>query len=155
MSVLLQGRNGNEFELGFLRDSYPEVQDGTGDSTWVTTLFRVATADESWEEASPCVNLFEFSTLADWLEAAASSPGAAGAEPNAIELLGPELRFSVSGVSKDAVTIRVSFVIAERPHELDVDSPTGSWSTWTSRRRARSSAPPPRACAGRCASSRR
>jgi hypothetical protein len=125
MSVLLQGRNGNEFEIGFIVDSYPEVQDGTGDSSWITVSFRVATPEQSWEESSPCLNLFEFSTLADWLDAVAAAPAEQTAtEPDAVELLEPELRFSVAGQTKDAVTLHIGFHLDNRPEEFQVDAAT-------------------------------
>lgn len=123
MSVLLRGGNGNEFELGFIRDSYPDVQDGTGDSSYVTCTFRVATEDESWEETSPCLNMFEFKNLAEWLEAAGAEPGGAP-ELSEVELLGPELKFSVTEHGPKALTIRVSFHLEGRPEELQVDAPT-------------------------------
>ncbi|HVZ94565.1 MAG TPA: hypothetical protein VG797_08645 [Phycisphaerales bacterium] len=148
MSVLLKGRNGNELELGFVRDSYAEVQDGTGDSAWTTVTVRAATNDDSWEESSPCMNIYEFNNLAEWLEAVGSggvageSGGAGGGTKHAherssagagssragegdvpeIELLEPDLKFSVSGQDKATVTIRVGFHLADRPEEFNVDS---------------------------------
>jgi hypothetical protein len=120
MSVLLKGQNGNEVELGFIRDSYAEVQDGTGDSGWTTLSLRAATQDEAWEETSPCLNMFEFSTLAEWLEAVATGEP----EFSEVELLGPELKFSLSQQGNEDVTIRVGFHLDDRPEEMNVDADT-------------------------------
>src|ERR1043165_6046093 len=120
MAVLLKGKNGNEFEMGFVRDSYAEVQDGTGDSGWMTVNFRAATQDDSWEESAPCLSVFEFATLAEWLEAVARREP----EVSEVELLEPELKFSVSQETDDEVTLRVGFHIEGRPAELNVDADT-------------------------------
>lgn len=123
MSMLLKGTNGNEFELGFTRDSLPEIQDGFGDSAWATINFRAARGDDTWEEASPCMNFFEFTNLAEWLEAIGAGERAEP-EIGEIELLEPELRFSIADQSDDEVTIRVGFHLDNRPEELNVDDPT-------------------------------
>jgi hypothetical protein len=123
MSLLLQGTNGAEFELGFLRDSSPDSQDGSGDSTWTTASVRVATNNAEWEETSPCLNIFEFTTLADWLDAVGAEPGKNHeAEPGVVELLEPGLRFSVSGQTDGAVAIHIDFQIENRPQEFQVDA---------------------------------
>ncbi|CAG0977751.1 hypothetical protein PHYC_01596 [Phycisphaerales bacterium] len=123
MSMVLKGANGNEFELGFTRDSLPDIQDGFGDSAWATVNFRAASGDESWEEASPCMNLFQFISLAEWLEAIADGERAQP-EIGELELLEPELKFSLADQSADEVTIRVGFHLESRPEELNVDGPT-------------------------------
>jgi hypothetical protein len=123
--MLIRGQNGNELELGFTRESLPDVQDGTGDEGWATVNVRVATSDQEWEENAPCLNLFEFVNLAEWLESIA---GDRGDEPE-VELLQPEMRFSVvkvaaGGGGEGSVTIRVNFDLADRPEEFNVDAPT-------------------------------
>lgn len=123
MSVMLKGQNGNEVELGFLRDSYPEMQDGAGDSWWTTVNFRVATRNDAWEESAPCLSLVEFEDLADWLEAVGSEPGGAG-EISEVELLEPELKFSLSQQDAGGVTIRVGFHLRGRPEAFEVDAET-------------------------------
>ncbi|MFO0861357.1 MAG: hypothetical protein U0570_12445 [Phycisphaerales bacterium] len=123
MSMLLKGRNGNEFELSFVRDSLPETQDGFGDARWTTVLFRAANQEDSWEESAPCVNLFEFQNLAEWLAAVAGGSEAPG-DVESIELLEPELAFSLSGQTDKDVTIRIGFHLAERPEEFNVDAET-------------------------------
>lgn len=121
--MLLKGQNGNEFELGFTRESLPDAQDGAGDANWATANFRAATAGREWEENAPCLNLFEFRTLADWLEAVGNLPGQS-AEPSEIELLQPELRFSVANQDAQQVNMRIYFHLANRPEEFEVDTPT-------------------------------
>lgn len=123
MSMILTGRNGNEFELGFVGDSLSDPQDGFGDANIVTINFRVASQSAAWEEDAPALNLYEFSNLAEWL-AAIGRVDSASAAPSDIELLQPELRFSVTDQSDDEVTIRVAFQLADRPEEFNVDSPT-------------------------------
>ncbi|HZW07419.1 MAG TPA: hypothetical protein VFF65_09860 [Phycisphaerales bacterium] len=123
--MLIRGENGNELELGFSRESLPEVQDGTGDDGWATVNVRVATADDEWEENAPCLNLFEFVNLAEWLESIAGMRG----DEAEIELLQPELKFSVVKASatrggEGTVTIRVAFQLSERPEEFNVDADT-------------------------------
>src|SRR5688572_30657107 len=105
MAMLLKSDDGSEFELGLIEDRLPEVQDGVGDSNYITLSFRVATADETWEETAPCLNVYEISNLADWLQAVGST------EPDVseVELLEPELRFSVVRNGGSRVTIRVGF----------------------------------------------
>lgn len=123
MSVALKGRNGNEFELAFVRDSLPEVQDGQGDSAWFTVIVRGATAEEEWEETSPCLSSFEFRSLADWLESVGKGPMSDG-DISEIDLLEPDLNFSVTGRDAEGVGIRIRFHLPDRPEEFGVDSPT-------------------------------
>jgi hypothetical protein len=136
MAMLLKGLNGNEFELAFTRDSLPDSQDGFGDSRWATVTFRAATADDSWEEQSPAINLFEFAHLAEWLEAAgaqAPDPEREGrgdqgdideGEVSELELLEPELRFSLTRQDERTVTLRIGFHLQGRPEEFEVDADT-------------------------------
>jgi hypothetical protein len=123
--MLLKGDNGNEFELAFSRDSLPDVQDGTGDAGFATVNFRVATEEEEWEENAPCLNMFEFTNLAEWLE----SVGGARGDEAEMELLQPELRFAVvkelKGLAGEGrVTIRIGFHLPDRPDEFGVDAET-------------------------------
>jgi hypothetical protein len=120
MSMLLKGDDGTEFELGFILDNFQEAQDGAGDSNWTTLSFRVGTADESWEETSPCLNLFEVKNLAEWLEAV----GSGDPEVSEVELLEPELKFSVIRNEPESVTVRVGFHLDDRPEEFQVDAST-------------------------------
>jgi hypothetical protein len=123
MSVLFKGKNGNELEMGFTRESYAEVQDGSGDSGWTTVNFRVATREEAWEEIAPVLNIYEFARLAEWLESVGSGERAEGGLSE-VELLEPELKFSLVGQSDDDVTIRVGFHLPARPEEFRVDAET-------------------------------
>lgn len=120
MPMLLAGENGNEFELGLIADRLDDIQDSYGDDTAVTVTFRVATGEEEWEETAPVLNFFEIKNLAEWLE------GIVGLRPEIgeLELLEPELKFSVLKDNGDKVTIRVDFHLADRPQELNVDSDT-------------------------------
>src|SRR5436190_1518230 len=120
MAMLLAGENGTEFELGLIDERMTEIQDGARDDVALVISFRVATADDSWEETAPCLNTFEVTNLLEWLE------GVCGDRPDLaeIELLGPELRFKVIGSNGDNVTIRITFHIKDRPDEFDVDAPT-------------------------------
>jgi hypothetical protein len=120
MSMLLKGDNGPEFELGLIQERLPATQDGFGDSAWVTVTFRVATNDLSWEETAPVVNLFELKNLLEWLTALARGTP----ETAEVELLEPELKFSITQDSGDDLTIRIEFNLADRPEEFDVDAPT-------------------------------
>lgn len=125
MSVLLKGRNGNEVELSFVREALAEAQDGFGDDTWCMVIIRAANGDDTWEEAAPCVNFFEFQNLAEWLEAVGNAVDAAGSpEVSEIELLEPELRFTVARHNREGVGIRVAFHLDERPEEFEVDVET-------------------------------
>jgi hypothetical protein len=114
MPMLLKGDNGNEFELALVEDRLPDPQDSYGDGVFVALSFRVATADESWEESVPCLNLYEVSNLLDWLDGLGGSEG----EDAEIELLEPQLRFSVVKAHAQSVTIRVSFHLEDAPEEL-------------------------------------
>lgn len=120
MAMLLAGENGTEFELGLIADRLDDIQDSYGDDTAVTIAFRVATPQEEWEETAPCLNLFEITALAEWLE------GLVGLRPviGELEMLAPELKFSVVGDKGDRVTIRIDFHLENRPEEMNVDSPT-------------------------------
>jgi hypothetical protein len=120
MSMLLKGDNGPEFELGFIQERFQVPQDGFGDSAWVTVTFRVSTDDISWEETAPVVNIFELKNLFEWL----SAVGRGTPEVAEVELLEPELKFSISQDAGDVVTIRINFNLADRPEEFEVDAPT-------------------------------
>ncbi|HYE63365.1 MAG TPA: hypothetical protein VD997_15340 [Phycisphaerales bacterium] len=120
MAMLLAGENGNEFELGLIADRLDDIQDSYGDDTSITVTFRVATGEEEWEETAPVLNYFEIKNLAEWLE------GIVGLRPEIgeLELLEPELKFSVVKDTGETVTIRVEFHLADRPRELNVDAET-------------------------------
>jgi hypothetical protein len=121
MAMLLTGENGTEFELGLIEESLDDdLQDGEGDDKTLTLSFRVATPDDSWEETAPCLNTFEVNNLVEWLE------GIAGVRPDMpeLELLEPELRFSVVGDRGNQVTLRIDFHIKDRPEKYEVDADT-------------------------------
>jgi hypothetical protein len=120
MAMLLKGDDGTEFELAFIQDDFQDMQDGSGNANWTTLSFRVGTPDESWEESAPCMNLFEIKNLAEWLEAV----GSGEPEVSEVELLEPELKFSIVRNEPDAVTVRVGFHLDNRPEEFQVDAPT-------------------------------
>lgn len=120
MVMLLNGDNGAEFELALIHDRFPELQDGAGDSNFLTLSFRVGTQDESWEETAPCMNVFELHTLREWLEAVGGGHG----DVSEVEILEPELRFSVVRQGGDTVTLRVDFHINDRPDRFEVDADT-------------------------------
>jgi hypothetical protein len=118
MAMLLTGDNGTEFELGLIEETLDEdIQDGESDDKTLTLSFRVATAEDSWEESAPCLNTFEVTNLVDWLD------GVAGRRPDIaeLELLQPELRFSIVGDRGDSVTLRIDFHINDRPDRFEVD----------------------------------
>jgi hypothetical protein len=118
--MLLKSDDGAEFELALIEDRFPELQDDAADSNYTTITFRVATPDESWEETAPCMNLFELKNLEEWLQAVARGTP----EEAELELLEPELKFSVAGDTGDQVTLRIGFHLEDRPEEFSVDSPT-------------------------------
>jgi hypothetical protein len=121
MSMLLTGDNGTEFELGLIEETLEEdLQDGADDDKTLTLSFRVATPEEEWEQTAPVLNIYELTNLIDWLE------GVAIRKPDTaeVELLEPELRFSVVGDRGDSVTLRIDFHIQDRPESLDVNPPS-------------------------------
>jgi len=121
MAMLLQGENGTEFELSLIEDQPTDVQDGFGDDTALTLGFRVATMDESWEESSPCPNLFEVQNLLEWLQAVAQGTP----DEAEVELLSAELRFLiVKDLGDKGVVLRVGFHLEGRPEEFSVDAET-------------------------------
>jgi hypothetical protein len=117
MSVLLKGRDGSELELAFVREALPDVQDGQGDSAWFTVVVRAETAEDSWEDTSPCLSSYEFHNLADWLEVAAR--GREG-EVGEVDMLEPGLNFAITRQDQAGVGIRVTFELTQRPEELGV-----------------------------------
>jgi hypothetical protein len=118
--MLLKGEDEKEFELALIPERLVDTQDGFGDSGALTATFRVATADDSWEETAPCLNTFEFHTLADWLMAVADGTG----DVAEVELLEPELRFAVVKDQGDRITLRIGFHLEGRPEEFGVDALT-------------------------------
>jgi hypothetical protein len=120
MAMLLAGENGTEFEMGLIADRIDDIQDSYGDDTAITIAFRVVTPQDEWEETAPCLNIFEITNLAEWLE------GLVGLRPEIgeLELLEPELKFSVVGDNGDRVTIRIDFHLHDRPEEFNVDAHT-------------------------------
>ncbi len=129
MVMLLSGKNGSEFELGLIEERLAEIQDGFGDSAAVTISFRVATPDDSWEETSPCFNLYEVENLAEWLEAVSDRTIIARDMPDQgevaeIDLLEPELNFAVVQDMGEDVVLRINFHLENRPEEFEVDTPT-------------------------------
>jgi hypothetical protein len=120
MPMLLKGDDEKEFELALIPERLTDTQDGFGDAAALTASFRVATADDSWEETSPCLNTFEFRNLAEWLTAVADGTG----DEAEMELLEPELRFAVVKDHGDRLTLRIGFQLEGRPEEFEVDSPT-------------------------------
>jgi hypothetical protein len=120
MSMLLRGANEAEFELALIEDRFPDLQDAHDDSAWVTLAIRVGTPEETWEETAPCMNVFEVHTLAQWLEAVASGRPEVGE----VDLLEPELNFSLAREGQHEVTVRVRFHLEGRPDKLALDAPT-------------------------------
>ncbi len=120
MAMLLFGDDGTEFELGLIEDRLEDTQDDFGDDTALTLSFRVATPNEQWEETAPCINTFELTNLAEWLEGICRNQP----EMPELELLDPELKFSIVGDRGSSVTIRIDFHLADRPEEYGVDAPT-------------------------------
>jgi len=120
MSMLLSGDNGCEFELALIEDRFPQIQDDFDDSNYVTLNFRVGTPVESWEETAPCLNLFEVQNLAEWLAAA----GRGEPDLNTIELLEPELWFSIVRQTGARIVVRIGFHLDRRPESFAVDAPT-------------------------------
>lgn len=123
MAMLLSSTDGKEFELALVEDRLPEAQDASGDDTFATISFRVATDNESWEESAPCLSFYELTNLADWLETVADGGENRHDEPE-IELLEPELRFAVVRAIKDDVVLRIGFHLPDRPVELAIDAET-------------------------------
>src|SRR4029077_1855570 len=105
MSMLLRGANEAEFELALIEDRFPELQDSANDSAFVTLSIRVGAPEETWEETAPCLNIFELQTLAEWLEAVAAQRPEVGE----VDLLEPDLNFSLSRENGGEVTVRVRF----------------------------------------------
>jgi hypothetical protein len=120
MPMLLRGANEAEFELALIEDRFPEIQDGVDDSSYVTISIRVGAPEETWEETAPCLNIFELQTLAEWLEAVAAHRPEIGE----VDLLEPELNFSIAREGGGEVTLRVRFHLEGRPEEMAVDAPT-------------------------------
>lgn len=118
--MLLKSDDEKEFELALIADPLPDTQDGFGDTGAITATFRVATADDSWEETAPCLNLFEFQNLAEWLTAVADGTG----DEAEMELLEPELRFVVVKDHGDRLTLRIGFHLSDRPEEFGMDADT-------------------------------
>jgi hypothetical protein len=118
MTMLLKGRNDTEFELSFIEDRFPDLQDDAGDSAWVTLLFRAAVHDEAWEETAPCLNVFELQSLVEWLEAVAGSRH----EVSEIDLPEPNLSFSIAHEFNGEVTIRVGFRLEGRSEQPSFDT---------------------------------
>jgi hypothetical protein len=120
MVMLFSGENGAEFELALIQDRFPELQDGGADSSYLTLSFRVGTQDESWEETAPCMNVYELQTLHEWLEAVGEGRG----DVSEVEIIEPELRFSIIRDTGEMVTIRIDFHLEDRPDHLSLDAPT-------------------------------
>ncbi|HYE01954.1 MAG TPA: hypothetical protein VD963_01835 [Phycisphaerales bacterium] len=127
MSMLLKSDDGSEFELAIIEDASLEHEERQGgldpageDLPWVTISFRVATPETSWEETSPSLNPQQVTTLLEFLDAIATGEPELGE----IELLDPELRFSVVGDSGSDVTLRIGFHLEDRPEEYNVDADT-------------------------------
>jgi hypothetical protein len=84
--MLLEGREGNELELGIVGYQFPDVEHDPWDSNWLLVAVRVLSEDGSWEVVDPCLTTWEAKHLVAWLvQAAARDPLAAPmtfTEPN-------------------------------------------------------------------------
>jgi len=119
MSMILKSTDGTEFELDLIHDRLENIQDGEND-TYPIISFSVSTQNESLEETAPCINLYELRTLAEWLEAV----GAHTPELDAVELLEPNLSFSLHTEHNDDVVMRIGFHLENRPDWAVIDAPT-------------------------------
>lgn len=108
-----------EFELALI-DSRLEDQQDSGGDRFATISFRVGTADDSWEETAPSLNLYQLSSLADWLEAVSE----ARPELERVELLESNLSFELEDESEDEVTLVIGFHLEDRPEWAVIDAPT-------------------------------
>ncbi|HZW10624.1 MAG TPA: hypothetical protein VFF69_12035 [Phycisphaerales bacterium] len=108
-----------EFELALIDARLEDLQD-TGGDRFATISFRVGTADDSWEETAPSLNLFQLSSLADWLEAV----GGARPELERVELLESNLSFELEDESEEEVTLVIGFHLEDRPEWAVIDAPT-------------------------------
>jgi hypothetical protein len=123
MSMLLRDdATGNEFELSLAAERLPDVQDGDRDAVALTIEVRVAMDRAEWQETAPCLSAFELHHLADWLDAVGQGPSGAPEEPE-LDLLEPELRFSVLDDAGDQVTLRIGLRLDDRPDALAVNTP--------------------------------
>jgi hypothetical protein len=119
MSMLLRGANEAEFELALIEDRFPELQDAADDSAYLTLSIRVGAPEETWEETAPCVNIYELQTLVEWLEAVAMQLPEVGE----VDLLEPELNFSLARENAGDVILRVRFHLEGQPDELALGAP--------------------------------
>jgi hypothetical protein len=120
MPMYLTGSDGTEFELALIEETFEDMQDSERDDRWTTLSFRVAAEQGEWEETAPSVNLYELENLAQWLEAVAE--GASGDQT--VELLEPNLSFSLDAGGENWALIRVGFHLKDRPEWAIIDAPT-------------------------------
>lgn len=120
MSMILKGQDGTEFELSLISERFENVQDGGHDADYPVISFSVSTRSDSWEETAPCINLYELGTLADWLDAV----GGHTPELDAVELLEPNLSFSLDTERGEEVVMRIGFHLENRPEWAVIDAPT-------------------------------
>lgn len=120
MGFVLHGENGNEFELSFETEELADLQDDGHDAEYVNVVFNVGTAEGSFEETAPSMNIYELKNLLEWLEGLTGR----GQEPGEIEFLEPNLKFSVEEEGEEDLTLRIGFHLEDRPEWARIDAPT-------------------------------
>jgi len=122
MPMILHAEDGVEFELALIRDRLEDIADADDatDASYPVLSFRVATESDSWEETAPSINLFELTTLVEWLEAV----GERRPDLERVELLEINLSFDVEDETGEEVTVVIGFHLEDRPPWSIIDAPT-------------------------------
>lgn len=126
--MLLEGRNGTQFELRIAGYEHPGERVDPWDSNSLLVDLRLLTPNGSWHVVDPCLTTWEGDHVVRWLATLAARPDVVGgrlAEPNVTLTAAPA---TVGGDA--ALRLTVCFALERRPPwlgagdlcvDLDVD----------------------------------
>jgi hypothetical protein len=108
--MLLKSLDGSEFEATIAGYEFPGIEHEKWDSNWLLVSMQVKSPRGEGTCVDPCLETWDVERLIKWLEALANDEAV---EPD-IGFLEPNLAFEVIKSAKDAITLRVRFILERK-----------------------------------------
>ena len=100
--MVLEGKNGNKFELTIVGYEFPRNVEGEYDSNWLVVQIYAAANGRGWTKQAPALLTWEVESLTKWLDGLESD-----LSNKELEFMEPNIRFQFISRSNDAFTFKV------------------------------------------------